>query len=179
MTFNDSISSISEITSVKYVIPSETKEVIHEANSKIVVNAINDQIVTGTKRFLDYNIPNTNCTGKIELGQDNKGKALVTLSSESVNIGGSFKVIADQFTLSKKSNGAGITIDQYEMSKNSSFDTFNIGNSTWPMDNIYAKNLSDGTTTKSMTEVLSGTTEEWTFTLSDGTTVTKKVKLGA
>ena len=64
------------------------------------------------------------------------------------------------------------------MSKESSFDKFNIGNKYLPMDNIYATNLSDGTTTKSMTELLSGTTEEWTFTLSDGTTVTKNVKLG-
>ena len=63
---------------------------------------MNDQVVTGTKRFLDYNIPNTNCTGKIELGQDDKGKALVTLSSESSSYGGVFKVIADQFSLSKK-----------------------------------------------------------------------------
>ena len=44
------------------------------------------------------------------------------------------------------------------MSKNSSFNTFNIGDSYWPMDNIYATNLSDGTTTKTMTEVLSGAT---------------------
>lgn len=43
---------------------------------------------------------------------------------------------------------------------------------------LQAVNLSDGTTTKTMTDVLSGTTEEWTFTLSDGTTVTKNVKLG-
>ena len=43
---------------------------------------------------------------------------------------------------------------------------------------LQAASLTDGTTTKTMTEVLSGTTEEWTFTLSDGTTVTKKVKLG-
>ena len=46
------------------------------------------------------------------------------------------------------------------MSKNSSFDKFNIGSDYLPMDNIYAKNLSDGTTTKTMTDVLSGTTEE-------------------
>ena len=64
------------------------------------------------------------------------------------------------------------------MSKNSSLDKFNIGNKYILMDYIYAKNLSDGTTTKTMTDVLSGTTEEWTFTLSDGTTVTKNVKLG-
>ena len=43
---------------------------------------------------------------------------------------------------------------------------------------LQAANLSDGTTTKTMTDILSGTTEEWTFTLSDGTTVTKNVKLG-
>ena len=44
---------------------------------------------------------------------------------------------------------------------------------------LQAYSLTDGTTTKTMTEVISGTTEEWTFTLSDGTTVTKNVKLGA
>ena len=55
----------------------------------------------------------------------------------------------------------------------------NLGDDARPIYNLYATNLSDGTTTKTMTEVLSGTTEEWTFTLSDGTTVTKKVKLGA
>ena len=71
-----------------------------------------------------------------------------------------FKVKADQFTISKESNGAGINIDGYGMHKNSSFDTFSIGDNYWPMDNIYATNLSDGTTTKTMTEVLSGTTEE-------------------
>ena len=57
--------------------------------------------------------------------------------------------------------------------------TADLGNSygsRW--DTLYCNNLSDGTTTKTMTELLSGTTEEWTFTLSDGTTVTKNVKLG-
>ena len=43
---------------------------------------------------------------------------------------------------------------------------------------LYCDNLSDGTTTKTMTEVISGTTEAWTFTLSDGTTVVKNVKVG-
>ena len=51
------------------------------------------------------------------------------------------------------------------------------GNKTFT-GTLQAASLSDGTTTKTMTEVISGTTEEWTFTLSDGTTVTKKVKLG-
>ena len=55
----------------------------------------------------------------------------------------------------------------------------NLGDAAIPIYNLYATNISDGTTTKTMTEVLSGTIEEWTFTLSDGTTVTKKVKLGA
>lgn len=110
MTFNDSLSAVSEITSVKYVIPSETKEIIHEANPKIVVNAINNQTITGTKRFLDYNTPNTNCTGKIELGQDNYGKSLVTLSSESFSGGGQLTATADKFVLSRKVGGAGITI---------------------------------------------------------------------
>ena len=64
------------------------------------------------------------------------------------------------------------------MYKNSDFYTYNIGNTYFPFDTIYVKNLSDGTTTKTMTDVLAGTTEEWTFTLSDGTTVTKNVKLG-
>ena len=51
------------------------------------------------------------------------------------------------------------------------------GNKTFT-GTLQAASLSDGTTTKTMTEVISGTTEEWTFTLSDGTTVTKNVKLG-
>ena len=51
------------------------------------------------------------------------------------------------------------------------------GNKTFT-GTLQAASLSDGTTTKTMTEVISGSTEEWTFTLSDGTTVTKKVKLG-
>ena len=53
-----------------------------------------------------------------------------------------------------------------------------LGDAAIPISTLYATNLSDGTTTKTMTEVLSGTTEEWTFTLSDGTTVTKNLKLG-
>ena len=68
-------------------------------------------------------------------------------------------------------------------SSNQSFVPFGIDSTTlgsphekWAT--LYCNNLSDGTTTKTMTEVLSGTTEEWTFTLSDGTTVTKNVKLG-
>ena len=44
------------------------------------------------------------------------------------------------------------------MAKNSSFHTFNIGNTYFPFDTLYCKNLSDGTTTKTMTEVLSGAT---------------------
>ena len=54
----------------------------------------------------------------------------------------------------------------------------NLGTSSIKFGTLYCNNLSDGTTTKTMTEVISGSTEEWTFTLSDGTTVTKKVKLG-
>ena len=54
----------------------------------------------------------------------------------------------------------------------------NLGAQDHKFGTLYCNNLSDGTTTKTMTEVLSSTTEEWTFTLSDGTTVTKKVKLG-
>ena len=55
----------------------------------------------------------------------------------------------------------------------------NLGAQDHKFGTLYCNNLSDGTTTKTMTDVLAGTTEEWTFTLSDGTTVTKKVKLGA
>lgn len=58
-------------------------------------------------------------------------------------------------------------------------NNINLGNEYVKFKTLYCNNLSDGTTTKTMTEVLSGTTEAWTFTLSDGTTVTKKVKLGA
>ena len=60
----------------------------------------------------------------------------------------------------------------------SSDNKIDLGKSFSKFKTIYATNLSDGTTTKTMTEVLSGTTETWTFTLSDGTTVTKNVKLG-
>ena len=59
-----------------------------------------------------------------------------------------------------------------------SSNKLDLGDAAIPIYNLYATNISDGTTTKTMTEVLSGTIEEWTFTLSDGTTVTKKVKLG-
>ena len=57
-------------------------------------------------------------------------------------------------------------------------NNIDLGSSSIKFKTLYCTNLSDGTTTKTMTEVISGTTEEWTFTLSDGTTVTKKVKLG-
>ncbi len=60
----------------------------------------------------------------------------------------------------------------------STSNKLHLGNAQTPISTLYATNLSDGTTTKTMTEVISGTAEEWTFTLSDGTTVTKKVKLG-
>lgn len=60
----------------------------------------------------------------------------------------------------------------------SSSNKLKLGDDSRPIYTLYATNLSDGTTTKTMTDVLSGTTEEWTFTLSDGTTVTKNVKLG-
>ena len=36
----------------------------------------------------------------------------------------------------------------------------NLGNASMPISTLYATNLSDGTTTKTMTEILSGTTEE-------------------
>ena len=60
----------------------------------------------------------------------------------------------------------------------SSDNKIDLGKSSSKIKAIYATNLSDGTTTKTITEVLAGRTEEWTFTLSDGTTVTKNVKLG-
>ena len=40
------------------------------------------------------------------------------------------------------------------MNKIKKGDVFNIGKNTNPFDTIYVKNLSDGTTTKTMTDVL-------------------------
>lgn len=68
MSFNDSISGISTISSVYYLVPKGTLEIIHNADKKIVVGTSNEQIITGTKRFAksdDYNIPSS---GRIEIG---------------------------------------------------------------------------------------------------------------
>ena len=70
-------------------------------------------------------------------------------------------------------NDYGLTITSSDMSKNSSFHTFNLGNTYFPFDIIYVKNLSDGTTTKTMTEVLAGSntsyqTTEPTSSIYDG-----------
>ena len=87
-------------------------------------------------------------------------------------------ILFDGFDIRLRPNLNGVyPVDYYDVNlgANSSSKMFN---NAYFKGTLQAANLSDGTTTKTMTEVLSGTTEAWTFTLSDGTTVVKNVKVG-
>ena len=174
LDFNDSISGISTISSVYYLVPEGILEIIHNADEKIVVGTSNKQIITGTKRFAKSDDPNIPSSGRIEIGtisHSGNTYALLTIYADSssddagINYSGAFSINNVKFSSNK-------------IRPANSTDSISLGDSSFRWNTLYCSNLSDGTTTKTMTELLSGTTEEWTFTLSDGTTVTKKVKLG-
>ena len=177
MNFNDSISEISTISSVYYLVPEGILEIIHNADEKIVVGTSNKQIITGTKRFAKSDDRNISSSGRIEIG---------TKISSTGNESALLSIYADS-----NSDDAGIdyppsvsfNINNVKFFNNkirptTVTDSISLGDSSSRWTTLYCNNLSDGTTTKTMTEVISGSTEEWTFTLSDGTTVTKNVKLG-
>ena len=177
LNFNDSISEISTISSVYYLVPEGILEIIHNADEKIVVGTSNKQIITGTKRFAksdNYNIPSS---GRIEIGttiSNNKPSALLSIYADGSTHETGLYSPHGEFVIN---DNVKFHINKIRPAR--STDSISLGDSSFRWTTVYCDNLSDGTTTKTMTEMLSGTTEEWTFTLSDGTTVTKKVKLGA
>ena len=107
----------------------------------------------------------------IKNGWDSNKSAIFTLRNQD----GGALVLQPAYS---KYSSLGLYIKPSDAVYWSSNNKIDLGKSSSKFKTIYATNLSDGTTTKTMTEVISGTTEEWTFTLSDGTTVTKNVKLG-
>ena len=190
LNFNDSISEISTISSVYYLVPEGILEIIHNADEKIVVGVNNDQLITGKKIFANSNIANQK--GRIEIGTkyDNTGAFILSSSSD---ISGTTALLSSngsiEFSGGGSSNTGYVKLSYRNVSgKNRGYfspgfpsggsSINDLGTNTYRWDTLYCDNLSDGTTTKTMTDILSGTTEEWTFTLSDGTTVTKNVKLG-
>ena len=158
-------SQIQSIDRVRLVTDAGYKNIVHEADSRIVVGTTGDQNVYGVKSFvkIDGSLEGSIKIGNISLKSDSSGNLLITFDK---NVAGD--IIFNNNMMVRANN----------FMPKVGVSNANLGYSSVKWNTLYCNNLSDGTTTKTMTEVLSGTTEEWTFTLSDGTTVTKNVKLG-
>ena len=83
MNFNDSISEISTISSVYYLVPEGISEIIHNANEKIVVGVNNNQLITGKKTFANANVSNQSGTIYIGTKSDNTGAFKLSSSSDT------------------------------------------------------------------------------------------------
>ena len=169
-----------------------------------MVTTDTDQTITGKKAF--GNLTSNNTYAELKIGSL-YGNSLVLSASYPEFKNKPFNAYVSTYTIRAakedvggtggyrnlkliNSNYDGVIIDAYGSSINATNGSFNLGIKEGNLDQgyafkdgyftgtLHAASLSDGTTTKAMTDVLSGTTEEWTFTLSDGTTVTKNVKLG-
>ena len=158
-------SQIQSIDRVRLVTDAGYNNIVHEADSRIVVGTTGDQNVYGVKSFvkIDGSLEGSIKIGNISLKSDSSGNLLITFDK---NVAGD--IIFNNNMMVRANN----------FMPKVGVSNANLGYSSVKWNTLYCNNLSDGTTTKTMTEVLSGTTEEWTFTLSDGTTVTKNVKLG-
>lgn len=110
LNFNDSISGISTISSVYYLVPAGTLEIIHNADEKIVVGTSNDQVITGNKRFAKSNDINIPSPGKIEIGTMSYGGEVYP----------SLTILADKYgdSIITSSSFGSITIDNVMFSGN-------------------------------------------------------------
>ena len=158
-------SQIQSIDRVRLVTDAGYKNIVHEADSRIVVGTTGDQNVYGVKSFIktDGSLEGSINIGSTSLKNDSSGNLLI-VSGENI--------IGDIIFNNQMMVRSNMFMPKVGVSN------ADLGYSSVKWNTLYCNNLSDGTTTKTMTDVLSGTTEEWTFTLSDGTTVTKNVKLG-
>ena len=159
-------SQIQSIDRVRLVTDAGYKNIVQEGDSRIGGGTTGDQNVYGVKSFIknDSSLEGSINIGSSSLKNDSSGNLLIITDK---NIVGDI-IFNDQMMVRTNSFMPKVGVSNA-----------NLGQSSVKWNTLYCNNLSNGTTTKTMTEVLSGTTEEWTFTLSDGTTVTKKVKLGA
>ena len=159
-------SQIQSIDRVRLVTDAGYKNIVHESDSRIVVGTTGDQNVYGVKSFIknDGSLEGSIKIGSTSLKNDSSGNLLITFDK---NITGDI-IFNNQMMIRANRFMPKVGVSNADL-----------GYSSVKWNTLYCNNLSDGNTTKTMTDVLSGTTEEWTFTLSDGTTVTKKVKLGA
>ena len=166
----------------------------HSVNTENMVTTDTDQDITSFKTFItndgQYDWAGIYFKNKLDTSTDNSLRTGIRIDREdNLYLTACQDGSKRQITLCagfKETPGRSDTdvswaylsqLHRYSFSPAGTADLGNSYGSRW--DTLYCNNLSDGTTTKTMTEVLSGTTEEWTFTLSDGTTVTKNVKLGA
>ena len=189
-TLNDTVSSVSSISKMSYTIEPFTEKIIHNANEEIVVGLNNNQVITGKKTFANANIANQK--GRIEIGTkyDNTGAFILSSSSD---ISGTTALLSSngsiEFSGGGSSNTGYVKLSYRDVSGKSrgyfspgfpsgGSSINDLGTDTYRWNTLYCDNLSDGTTTKTMTDILSWTTENWTFTLSDGTTTTKTIVTG-
>lgn len=143
---------------MSYTIESFTEKVIHNANEKIVVGVNNNQVITGNKRFANVNDSNIPSSGRIEIGTtiaSNKAKALLSIYADnSINEAGvycphgTFNINHVKFTNNKiRPEGSSYSIS--------------LGESSIRWNTLYCDNLSDGTTTKTMTDVLANSVAKY------------------
>ena len=149
---------------MSYSIESFIKEVIHNANEEIVVGVNNDQVITGKKTFVDNNRENQNGTIYIGTKSDNTGA--FKLSSE---VSGNFSralLIGNgsvHFSADGEPNHGYVQLDYRSTSEGiighfspeySGYYYNDLGTNEYIWNTLYCKKLSDGTTTKTMTDVL-------------------------
>ena len=156
---------------MSYTIESFTEKIIHNANEEIVVGVNNNQVMTVEKTFANANIANQK--GRIEIGteSDNTGAFILSSSSDrsgttallssngSIEFSGGGSSTTGYVKLSYR-NVSGKNRGYFSPAFPSGNNSINdLGTDTYRWNTLYCDNLSDGTTTKTMTEVLSGTTE--------------------
>ena len=140
-------SQIQSIDRVRLVTDAGYKNIVHEADSRIVVGTTGDQNVYGVKSFvkIDGSLEGSIKIGNTSLKSDSSGNLLITFDK---NVAGDI-IFNDQMMVRATNFMPKVGV------KNA-----NLGYSSVKWNTLYCKNLSDGTTTKTMTEVLTGYTTE-------------------
>ena len=164
-SLNDPVSEVSSISKMSYTIESFTKKIIHNANEYIVVGVNNDQLITGKKIFAIDSIANQ--SGKIYIGTKSDNTGAFELSSKNDSFGTTASLVTNGSIKFYPKSDSEVIGEQVHYSGNigdfspvNGYSTNDLGRDFLRWSTLYCNKLSDGTTTKTMTEVLTGYTTE-------------------
>ena len=134
-------SQIQSIDRVRLVTDAGYKNIVHEADSRIVVGTTGDQNVYGVKSFIknDGSLEGSINIGSTSLTNDASGNLLIAPGENIVG-----DIIFNNQMMVRTNN----------FMPKVGVSNANLGYSSVKWNTLYCNNLSDGTTTKTMTEVL-------------------------